>query len=61
MWYDDALIYSISSVLECLSEKKKLKFFSIRVKELSEPIVLRKKATGFCSFQEHFLEKPIFE
>ena len=30
---------------------KNLKLFSIRVKELFEPIVLRKKkATGFCSF-----------
>ena len=34
--------------------------FSITVKELFEPIVLRKKATSFCSFQKHFLEKPFF-
>ena len=47
---------------------KNLKLFSIRVKELFEPIVLRKKTivlrkktTGFCSFQKHYLEKPIFE
>ena len=30
---------------------KALKLFSIRIKELFEPIVLRKKATGFCSFK----------
>ena len=29
--------------------------FSNRVKELFEPIVLRKKGDGFCSFQKHFL------
>ena len=29
-------------------------FFSIGVKELFEPIVLKKKATGFWSFQQHF-------
>ena len=29
---------------------KNLKLFSIKVKELFEPIVLHKKATGFCSF-----------
>ena len=41
---------------------KNLKLFSIRVKESFEPIVLRKKkATGFCSFYNIFLEKPIFE
>ena len=41
---------------------KNLKLFLIRVKELFEPIVLRgEKATGFCSFQKHFLAKPIFE
>ena len=41
---------------------KNLKLFLIRVKELFEPIVLRKKkATGFCSFCNIFLEKPIFE
>ena len=44
-----------------LSYLKKLKLFSIRVKELSEPIVLRKKAMGFSSFYKHYLEKPIFE
>ena len=39
-----------------------LKFFSIRVKELFEPLVSWKKATGFCSFFYNiFLEKPIFE
>ena len=37
---------------------KLLTSFSIRVKELFEPIVLQ---TGFCSFQKHLLEKPIFE
>ena len=38
---------------------KNLKLFSIRVKELFEPIVLQKKATAFCSFTcKHFLEKP---
>ena len=31
--------------------------FSIRVKELSEPIVCEKKAMGFSSFYEHFLEE----
>ena len=37
---------------------KTLLFFSIRVKELCEPIVLRKKnMTGFCFFLKHFLEK----
>ena len=40
---------------------KKLKLFSVGVYELFEPIVLRKKWDGFCSFQEEFLEKPIFE
>ena len=40
---------------------KNLKLFSIRVKELSEPIVCEEKATGFSSFYKHFLEKPIFE
>ena len=45
-----------------LSNLKNLKLFSIRVKELSEPIVLcEEKATGFSSFYKHFLEKPIFE
>ena len=29
---------------------KNLKLFSIRIKELFEPIVLQKKAMGFCSF-----------
>ena len=29
---------------------KHLKLFSIRVKELFEPIVLQKKVTAFCSF-----------
>ena len=39
-----------------------LKLFLIRVKELLESIVLRKKkAMGFCSFQKHFLEKAVFE
>ena len=34
---------------------KNLKLFSITVKELFEPIVLRKKkATGFCSFLKAF-------
>ena len=34
---------------------KNLKMFSVRVKKLSEPIVLWKKATGFSSFYKHFL------
>ena len=37
---------------------KNLKLFSIRVKELFEPIVFKKKkAPGFCSFYKIFLEK----
>ena len=42
---------------------KNLKLFLIRVKELFEPIVLRKKGDGFffSFFFLHFLEKPIFE
>ena len=44
-----------------LSYFKNLKLFSIRAKELSKPIVLWRKATGFSSFYKHFLEKPIFE
>ena len=44
-----------------LSYLKNMKLFSIRVKELSEPIVLEEKATGCSSFYKHFLEKPIFE
>ena len=40
---------------------KNLTLFSIREKKLFVPVVLRKKATGFCSFYKHFLEKPIFE
>ena len=40
---------------------KNLKLFSIRVKELFEPIVLLKIGNGFCSFEKQFLEKPIFE
>ena len=39
---------------------KSLKLFSIRVKELSEPIVCEEKATGFSTFYKDFLEKPIF-
>ena len=39
---------------------KNHELFSITVKELFEPIVLRKKTTSFCSFQKHFLEKPFF-
>ena len=38
--------------------------FSIRVKELFEPIIFtkeKKKGDGFWSFLKHFLEKPIFE
>ena len=38
-------------------------FQLVRVKELFEPRVLRKKkkkATDVCSFQKHFLGKPIF-
>ena len=35
--------------------------FSIRVKELFEPLVCEEKVTGFSSFYKHFLEKPIFE
>ena len=38
---------------------KNLKLFSIRVKELFEPIVLRKKVMGFALFLKHFLKKPI--
>ena len=44
-----------------LSYLKNLKLFSIREKELSEPIVCEEKTTGFSSFYKHFLEKPIFE
>ena len=41
---------------------KNLKLFCIRVKELFEPIVLRKKGDGFLLFFYNiFLEKPIFE
>ena len=44
-----------------LSYLKNLKLFSIRVKELFEPVVCEEKATGFSSFCKHFLKKPIFE
>ena len=44
-----------------LSYLKNMKLFSIRVKELSEPIVLQRKATVFSSFYKNCLEKPIFE
>ena len=40
---------------------KNLKLFSIRIKELFKPSVYIKKPTDFCSFEKHFLEKPIFE
>ena len=41
---------------------KNLKLFSIRVKELFEPIVLQRKTDGFLLFLKiFFLEKPIFE
>ena len=43
---------------------KSLKLFSIRVKELFEPIVLRKKKVAgfFVLFKRiFFFEKPIFE
>ena len=38
-----------------LSYLENMKLFSIRVKELFEPIVLRKKATGFALFKSIFL------
>ena len=44
-----------------LRSLKNLKLFSIRAKELYEPIACEEKATGFSSFYKHFLEKPIFE
>ena len=40
---------------------KNQKLFSIRVKELFKPIVLRNRGDGFLLLQKHFLEKPIFE
>ena len=58
--------FSPNAIVYCyiefkLSYLKNLKLFSIRAKELSEPIILWRKATGFSSFYKHFLEKPIFE
>ena len=38
-----------------LSYRKNLKLFSIRVKELSEPIVCEEKVTGFSSFYKLLL------
>ena len=40
---------------------KNLKLFSIRMKELIEPIVLRRICDGFLLFLKAFFEKPIFE
>ena len=44
-----------------LSYLKILKLFSIRIKELFEPIVLRKKGDGFLLFLKAFSWKPTFE
>ena len=58
--------FSPKAIVYCYHEfklryLKNQKLFSIRVKELFEPIVLqkkkkkKKKATGFCSFEKHFV------
>ena len=44
-----------------VSYLKNLKSFSIRVKELFEPIVCEEKGMSVCTFKKHFDKKPIFE
>ena len=46
------IVYCYHEFKLCYLEN--LKLFSFRMKELFEPIVLQRKAAGFCSFEKHF-------
>ena len=53
-------ISTTTKINKIKQNKNKVKLFLIRVKELFEPLVVRKeKATGFFAIFKSFLEKPI--